>query len=79
MGYGHPYNNRHVVIFLRGARSVTRRVNMYVMSIDSPQESKSHISMTISINYVQKVIIASILSNVLKIKTFPNQDVSVLN
>lgn len=79
MGYGHPYNNRHVVIFLRGARSVTRRVNMYVMSIDSPQESKSHISMTISINYVQKVIIASILSNVVKIKTFPNQDVSVLN
>lgn len=79
MGYGHPYNNRRVVIFLRGARSVTRRVNMYVMSIDSPQESKSHISMTISINYVQKVIIASILSNVVKIKTFPNQDVAVLN
>lgn len=79
MGYGHPYNNCRVVIFLRGARSVTRRVNMYVMSIDSPQESKSHISMTVSINYVQKVIIASILSNVVKIKTFPNQDVSVLN
>lgn len=77
MGYGHPYNNRRVVIFLRGARSVTRRVNMYVMSIDSPQESKS--CMTVSINYVQKVIIASILSNVVKIKTFPNQDVSVLN
>lgn len=49
------------------------------MSIDSPQESKSRISMTVSINYVQKVIIASILSNIVKIKTFPNQDVSVLN
>lgn len=79
MGYGHPYSNRRVVIFLGGARSVTRRVNMYVISIDSPQESKSHISMTVSINYVQKVIIASILSNIVKIKTFPNEDVSVLN
>lgn len=79
MGYGHPYSNRRVVIFLGGARSVTRRVNMYVMSIDSPHESKSRISMTVSINYVQKVIIASILSNIVKIKTFPNQDVSVLN
>lgn len=79
MGYGHPYSNRRVVIFLGGARSVTRRVNMYVMSIDSPQESESRISMTVSINYVQKVIIASILSNIVKIKTFPNQDVSVLN
>lgn len=79
MGYGHPYSNRRVVIFLGGARSVTRRVNMYVISIDSPQESKSRISMTVSINYVQKVIIASILSNIVKIKTFPNEDVSVLN
>lgn len=47
--------------------------------MDVVDNNASRISMTVSINYVQKVIIASILSNIVKIKTFPNQDVSVLN